>query len=63
MFFCIIVIIIFHKSHNNYKLFNLMFQVANLREFEELNFDNYYLYQNALRYSEIEGIACRYVVF
>jgi len=40
-----------------------MFQVANLREFEELNFDNYYLYQNALRYSETEGIACRYVVF
>ncbi|KAL5239253.1 hypothetical protein ACI65C_006663 [Semiaphis heraclei] len=33
--------------------------VANLREFEELNFDNYYLYQNALRYFEIEGILCR----
>lgn len=41
----------------------MFFQVANLREFEELNFENYYLYQNALRYYESEGIVCRYLFF
>ncbi|XP_050438385.1 mitoguardin [Adelges cooleyi] len=33
--------------------------VANLREFEELSFDNYYLYQNAIKYVENEGVSCR----
>ncbi|XP_050528580.1 mitoguardin isoform X2 [Daktulosphaira vitifoliae] len=33
--------------------------VANLKEFEELNFDNYYLYQIALRFAENNTIPCR----
>lgn len=38
------------------------FQVANLKEFEDINFDNYYLYQDALRYVETDGIICRFIL-
>lgn len=35
--------------------------MANLKEFEDINFDNYYLYQESLKYIETDGILCRFV--
>lgn len=35
--------------------------MANLKEFEDFNFDNYHLYQESMKYIETEGILCRFV--